>query len=93
MEIRIGKVIHYFNRIGVAVLDLNGELQIGDTILIIGHTTDFIQHVWSMEVEHQKIPSAGPGMEVALKVSQPARKGDEIYKVIESQAMMLAETL
>jgi putative protease len=81
MEVRVGKVTHYYNQIGVAVIQLSGELSVGDTILILGHTTDCMQPVASLEIEHQKVQSAGPNMEVALKVLEPVRKGDKIYKV------------
>ena len=83
MEERIGQVAHYYNRIGVAVFELSGGLKVGDIIHIQGHTTDFTQRVESMEVEHQKVQSVGPGADVALKVIERVRKGDAVYKVIE----------
>jgi putative protease len=83
MEKHIGRVTHYFKRIGVAVLELSGGLKVGDVVHIQGRTTDFTQQVESMEIEHQKVQSVGPGAEAALKVSEPVRKGDAIYKVTE----------
>jgi translation elongation factor EF-1alpha len=83
MEIPIGKVTHYFNKIGVAVLELSGELKVGDRILILGHTSECTQLVSSLEVEHQKIQSGGPGEEVALKVAEPVRRGDTVFKLPE----------
>jgi translation elongation factor EF-1alpha len=83
MDMRVGKVTHYFDRISVAVLDLSDELKVGETIHIHGRTTDFIQRVGSLEIEHQKIQSAKPKDEVALKVLEPVREGDIIYKVVE----------
>ena len=85
MEIRIGTVTHYYNRISVAVLRLSGELSVGDKILILGRTTDFTQVVTSMEIEHRKVPAVGPDMEVALKVADSVRGGDEVYKIVESE--------
>ncbi len=82
METPIGHITHFYNRIGVAVLSLTDTLHMGDQIHILGHTTDFIQDVTSMEIEHNKVPSGGPNQEVALQVNQPVRKGDEIYKII-----------
>ncbi|MEW6717855.1 MAG: translation elongation factor-like protein [Chloroflexota bacterium] len=81
MEVKIGKVTHYYDRIGVAVLALRGELKIGDTIRILGHTTDITQEVKSMEIEHQRVESVGPGDDVALKVIDRVRNGDDVYKV------------
>lgn len=83
MDIRVGKVTHYFDRISVAVLDLSEEIKVGETIHIHGKTTDITQRIGSMEIEHQKIQSAGPGAEVALKVIEPVHEGDIIYKVTE----------
>jgi translation elongation factor EF-1alpha len=83
MDIRVGKVTHYYKHISVAVLELTEELKAGETIHILGRITDFDQRVGSMEIEHQKIQSAGPGTEVALKVTEPVRKGDIVFKYME----------
>jgi len=80
MDKRIGKVVHFYNRINVAVLDLTEKLEVGETIRIVGHTTEFAQPVESMEIEHEKVQSAGPG-EVAVKVWDVVRRGDEVYKI------------
>jgi hypothetical protein len=83
MEIRVGKVTHFYNHISVAVLKLNAELKAGDMIHILGRITDFDQRVGSMEIEHQKVQSVGPGDEVALQVIEPVREDDTIFKVVE----------
>jgi putative protease len=83
MEKEVGQVTHYFNRARVVVLELSGELSVGDSVHILGHTTDFTQQVESLEVEHKKIESAGPGDDVALKVIDRARQGDTVYKVTD----------
>ena len=83
MEVRIGEVTHYYNRIGVAVLDLIGELNLGDTVHIQGSNTNFTQQVASLEIDHQKVNAVGPGSEVALKVDERVRQGDLIFKVSE----------
>ena len=83
MDIRIGKVTHFYDHISVAVVELSGALTLGDKIAILGHTTEFTQTVESMEVEHHKINSAPAGQEIALKVWDTVRKGDLIYKVVE----------
>ena len=85
MEEKIGKVTHYFSRIRVAVLDLKDELKVGDKIHILGHTTDFEQVVGSMEIDHKKMESVGPGDEVAVKVMRMVRKGDKVYRTSESE--------
>lgn len=83
METKIGHITHYYNRISVAVLFLTDKLELGDTIHILGHTTDFIQKISSMEIEHIKVFSVGPeDAEVAIKVIEPVRRDDAIYKII-----------
>lgn len=77
----IGKVSHYFDRAGVAVIELSGTLQAGDNIRIIGGEVDFTQAVDSMEVEHQKIQNAKKGDSVGLKVSQAVKDGYKVYKL------------
>lgn len=84
MEEEIGKITHYFSKINVGVLELSkGKLQIGDTIHIKGHTTDYYQKVESMQVEHKAVDSAQPGEQVGLKVESPVRENDLIFKVTE----------
>lgn len=81
MEESIGKITHYFGHLEVAAVKLTGALKAGDTIHVKGHTTDFTQPVDSLEVEHLKVQQAGPGQEVAFKVKDKARIGDEVLKV------------
>ena len=75
----IGKVSHYFGKIGVAGLDLEGQLKVGDTIRVSGATTDLVQQVSSMQIEHEAVESAVPGDNVATKLTERVRVGDEVY--------------
>lgn len=77
----IGKITHYFGKIGVAVIELSDALKVGDNIRIVGGETDFTQSVESMEVEHQKVQEAKAGDSVGLKVNQKVREGYSVYKV------------
>ena len=83
MREKIGKVTHYFSRMRVAVLELSGDLKVGDSIHILGHTTDFEQVVLSMEIDHKSVQAVGPGDEVALKVINKVRRGDTVYRASE----------
>ncbi len=83
MEVEIGKVVHYYNHINVAVLSLTDSLKIGDKIHIIGHATDFTERVSSMEVEHHSIVWVKPGDNVAVKVNQPVHEHDIVFRVTE----------
>ncbi len=78
----IGKVSHYFDKIEVAVIDLDNSLTAGDTIRIVGgEETDFTQEVESMEVDHEKIKKAKKGDSVGLKVKEKVREGYKVYKL------------
>ena len=78
----IGVVTHYFDRPGVAIIKVTeGELALGDTIRIVGHTSDFTEEVTSMEVDHEKVEQAIAGQEVAVKVIARARSHDRVLKV------------
>lgn len=79
MEKEIGKITHYFEKPGVAVIELSSNLSVGDTIHIKGNTSDFSQKVESMQVEHEKIESAKSGDAVGLKVSERVRINDKIF--------------
>jgi hypothetical protein len=81
MQIRIGKVTHFFNRINVAVLEVSTELKVGDAILFLGHSTEFSQIVESMEILHRKVLLVPPGSEVAVKVLMPVRSGDVVFRI------------
>jgi hypothetical protein len=83
MEIEIGRVTHYFNHLDVAVLKLTDNLKLGNTIHILGHVTDLTEKVASMQVNHHTVVSVMPGDDVALKVNEPVREHDIVYRVIE----------
>jgi putative protease len=76
---KIGKVTHFYPKIGVAVVELSSNLSVGDNITFSG-STDFSQAVSSMQVEHESITTAKKGETIGLKVDQPVKPGDTIAK-------------
>ena len=82
-EMQVGKVTHYFPKIGVAVVEVtHGSIKVGDEIHIKGHTTDFKEKVASMQVEHENVKVAELGQSIGLKVAEPVRANDLVYKSI-----------
>lgn len=77
----IGEVTHYFTDISVGVIELSGELSVGDEISIEGATTDIQQEVESMQIEHEDVEEAGPGDAIGLKVKDRVREGDKVFKL------------
>ena len=77
----VGTVSHYWGKPGVAGVELSGDLEVGDTIHIRGHSSDFVQTVESIQIEHEAVEAAGSGDAVGLKVSERARIHDEVFVV------------
>jgi len=81
-EERVGVVTHYYGHLSVAAVMIDTvALRVGDTIHVVGHTSDFRQRVESMQVEHESVAEALPDQEVGLKVTEHAREHDVVYKV------------
>jgi putative protease len=82
-EKKIGEVIKYFGKIGVAAIRLSeGSLKVGETIHIVGHTSDFTQSIDSMQIENKNVQEAGPGADIGIKVKDRVREHDVVYKVV-----------
>jgi putative protease len=80
-DFKVGTVTHYFDKIGVAVVELTDNLAVGEKIRIQGNGGDFTQEVDSMQIEHEQIQNAKKGDTVGMKVNQEVQQGDEVYKV------------
>jgi putative protease len=78
--IEIGHVTHFFSKISVVVVELMLPLAVGDRILVKGPSTDFEQTVESMQIEGKSIPRAEGRQSIGLKVVQPAKEKDVVYK-------------
>ena len=80
-ETKIGKVTHFYDKINVAVVRLEDDLSVGDTIKFVrGGEELFSQKVDSIQMEHENIDHATKGQEVGLKVEQEAKDGAEVFK-------------
>ena len=83
-KVYTGKVTNYFSRIGVAeVLVETGELQVGDTLVIIGPTTGAIEmEVKELRVDEINCETANKGERCSLPVEEPLRRSDKVYKLV-----------
>jgi putative protease len=82
-EEKIGFVSNYFSKISVAAVEItDGKVSVGDRLHFLGHTTDFESTVHSMQIEHKSITEAKIGDSVGIKVSEKAREGDTVYKIV-----------
>ena len=80
---RIGEVTHYFNKIDVAVIELEKPLSLGDRLHFLGAHTDFAQDIESIQVEHEDVEEVVAGGEAAVKVEQRVRRGDSVFRLVE----------
>ncbi len=81
-EKMIGNVTHYYNHLHVATVRItDGELHLGDMIHIEGHTSDFMQKIASMELEHESVDVAKPGDIVGIATNEHVRENDRVYVV------------
>lgn len=78
-EKEIGRVTHYFDKIGVAIVKFNKSVGVGESVRFLGATTDFSQAINSMQYDHKDIPSASKGKEVGIRVKNKVREGDAVY--------------
>ena len=76
----VGNISHFYPKISVAVVDVVGELRQGDKLAIEGKNS-FEQVAESMQIEHKSVSVAKPGQSIGLKVAQPVREGDKVYKL------------
>lgn len=79
----VGKVSHFYDKISVAVMELEHALKVGDRIAIQGHTTNFEQTVDSMQIHGKNVESAKKGESIGMKMADRVRNGDEVYLVEE----------
>ncbi|NIQ05671.1 MAG: translation elongation factor-like protein [Candidatus Korarchaeota archaeon] len=81
MEKKVGEVTHYYTDISVALVKLEGRVEVGDKVKFKGHTTDFEQQIDSMEIEHEKVKVGKKGQKVGIKVKERVRDGDYMYTI------------
>lgn len=74
----VGKVSHWYDKIGVAVVTLTGPLKVGDQIKVRRGDQEFDADIISLQVDHKDVPSAKASEEVAIKLPQKAKEGSVI---------------
>jgi translation initiation factor IF-2 len=80
MDKEIGKVVHWFDKINVAVVKLSGTLSVGDAIKVKKGEGAYDDTVISMQLDHKEISSGKKGQEVAIKISGVGKDGASICK-------------
>lgn len=81
----VGKVIHYFDKLGVITMNVSSPFRVGEEVCIIGKTTGIVNtKIERIEQNKLSINEAKKGMEIGIKVPSIVRKNDEVYVVRKS---------
>ncbi|EKD62565.1 MAG: hypothetical protein ACD_52C00126G0004 [uncultured bacterium] len=74
-------MIHYYDKIKVAVVELSADVAVGDKLKFVRGGEDlFDQTVSQMQMEHNKITLGKKGDTVAIKMDKEVKEGAEIFK-------------
>lgn len=76
---QIGKVTHYYDKLGVAIIKLTKSVKLGGAFRFGDEEKGFKQEVSSMQLNHEPISSAKKGDEIGIKVDKKAREGTPVY--------------
>ena len=77
----IGYVSHYFGKISVAALELNGTVRVGDWVQFYGNNTNFSQQITSMQIDRAPVEEAYEGQSIGVQVDYQVREGDYVYLI------------
>ncbi len=82
MTYKVGRVIHFYDKLKVAIIELENTLAVGDTIKFSRGGEDlFEQKIESLQVEHQKVEVANKNDVVGIKTENEIKEGAEVYKL------------
>jgi translation initiation factor IF-2 len=88
VEEKIGIIEHFFTNISVAAIKVTeGELKVGDTIHIVGATTDLTLTIDRMEINRNPVTIAKKGDAIGIKVAGKVRNNDIVYKVPKGETV------
>lgn len=76
----IGKVVHYYDHLGVAIVDLEkGGLKVGQSIKFQHGEDEFTQTIGSLQIEHKEVEEVKAGDSFGLKVDKPTKPGTLVF--------------
>ena len=75
----LGSVVHYYDRIGVAILELTAPVVVGDLLTFRRGKREFTQPIGSMQMNHQPVERATKGQVVGVKVVQVTDPGTMVF--------------
>ncbi len=82
MDKPIGKVTHYYDKLGVAIIDLDSKgLSLGQELKFKKADEEFTQKVSSLQIDHKEVEEVKKGDSFGLKVDRPTKPGTLVYLV------------
>jgi len=86
-KVYVGKITNYFTKINVAEIKLeSGNLNKGDTLLIIGPTTGVIEYtVEEIRVDLRVTEKAKKGEFCSIKITDFLRRSDKVYRWADAE--------
>lgn len=79
---KVGRVSHYYDKIGVAIVELDSDLGVGDMVKFVRGGEDlFEQKVSSLQIEHEKVENAKKGDVIGLKTKETVKEGAEVFRM------------
>lgn len=74
-EKALGRVVHFYDRISVAIIKLQSPLKVGDRICLKRGDLEILQQIESLQINHQSVGQAKKGAVVGMKVDAPVKEG------------------
>lgn len=81
---KVGKISHYYNHLGVAIIEVSSPFSVGDTLKFVklGSGEEiFQQAISSIQEDHKQLEKTKKGQSVGVKVDQKVHEGVEVFKV------------
>ncbi len=79
---KIGTIINYYDKIGIAIVKLSANLTVGDNIRVFKDGKLVLeQRVTSIQSNYTKIPFAKAKDVVALTLNEKVQKGSEVFRL------------
>ena len=77
----VGVIEHFFSKINVAAIMLEGDIRIGDMIEIEGSGDVVRQRISSMQINKEDVEAASIGDDVGIKIDCPVNEGSRVYVI------------
>ncbi|HNQ67034.1 MAG TPA: peptidase U32 family protein [Bacteroidales bacterium] len=89
-KVYLGKVLNYYNKLGVAELriDTGEDLSVGEEILFLGPTTGVVQQfVKELRKDLIQVEKVEQGVLFSMTTNELVRRGDKLYKLVDTEEL------